>query len=198
MESVRERVPGHTVAANLRALALGQEAFSASGLKRLFNILLLKEERKVALIKSFRALRPVPESGPPGGCSSLRCGECGEEARVLVRDNPFSFLHVRQSRRSTWILLWTLTTGQVYARGRWQFTAGWCRKVCSGRMRKIVFTSTGWIKDGGAQTGLVACCSIDDYLQGTIKKHEHTRADKETGPFSDMWMPAMPRLVPFF
>jgi len=32
---------------------------------------------------------------------------------------------------------------------------------------------------GRAQTGLVVCVSIDDYLKGKIKKHENTRADKE-------------------
>lgn len=30
-----------------------------------------------------------------------------------------------------------------------------------------------------AQTGIVACASIDDYLHSVIKKHENTRADKE-------------------
>ena len=29
------------------------------------------------------------------------------------------------------------------------------------------------------QTGIVACASIDDYLNGVIKKHENTRAEKE-------------------
>lgn len=33
--------------------------------------------------------------------------------------------------------------------------------------------------DGRTQTGLVACCSIDDYANNVIKKHENTRADKE-------------------
>ena len=33
--------------------------------------------------------------------------------------------------------------------------------------------------DGRAQTGLVACSSIDVYANGVIKKHENTRADKE-------------------
>ena len=33
--------------------------------------------------------------------------------------------------------------------------------------------------DGRAQSGLVACSSIDDYLDGTIKKHEKTREEKE-------------------
>lgn len=33
--------------------------------------------------------------------------------------------------------------------------------------------------NGRAQTGIVACASIDDYMNNTIKKHEKTRADKE-------------------
>lgn len=33
--------------------------------------------------------------------------------------------------------------------------------------------------DGRSQTGIVACSSIDDYLENRIKKHEKTRADKE-------------------
>lgn len=35
------------------------------------------------------------------------------------------------------------------------------------------------IMDGRAQTGIVACASIDDYENGVIKKHENTRAEKE-------------------
>lgn len=35
------------------------------------------------------------------------------------------------------------------------------------------------IMDGRSQTGIVACASIDDYINNVIKKHENTRADKE-------------------
>ena len=33
--------------------------------------------------------------------------------------------------------------------------------------------------DGRAQTGIVACASVDDYLDNVIKKHENTREEKE-------------------
>ncbi len=33
--------------------------------------------------------------------------------------------------------------------------------------------------EGRSQTGLVACASIDDYLNGVIKRHENTRPEKE-------------------
>lgn len=35
------------------------------------------------------------------------------------------------------------------------------------------------IMQGRSQTGLVACASIDDYVNGVIKKHENTRNEKE-------------------
>ena len=35
------------------------------------------------------------------------------------------------------------------------------------------------IMNGRSQTGIVACASIDDYINDIIKKHELTRADKE-------------------
>lgn len=33
--------------------------------------------------------------------------------------------------------------------------------------------------NGRVQTGIVACASVDDYVNGIIKKHENTRAEKE-------------------
>ena len=33
--------------------------------------------------------------------------------------------------------------------------------------------------EGRRQTGVVVCASVDDYVNGVIKKHENTRADKE-------------------
>lgn len=33
--------------------------------------------------------------------------------------------------------------------------------------------------DGRSQTGIVACCDVDDYVNQIIKKHENTREDKE-------------------
>lgn len=33
--------------------------------------------------------------------------------------------------------------------------------------------------DGRSQTGIVACCAVDDYINGVIRKHENTREDKE-------------------
>ena len=35
------------------------------------------------------------------------------------------------------------------------------------------------IMDGRSQTGIVAVVSVDDYIDGTIKKHENTLAAKD-------------------
>ena len=36
------------------------------------------------------------------------------------------------------------------------------------------------VMDGRSPTGIVACASVDDYVNGVIKKHENTREDKES------------------
>ena len=46
--------------------------------------------------------------------------------------------------------------------------------------------------DGRSQTGLVACASIDDYLNGVIKKHE-IQGQKKSRTVSDTSIPAMHR-----
>ena len=33
--------------------------------------------------------------------------------------------------------------------------------------------------DGRSQVGIVACCAVDDYLDGVVKKHENTLEKKE-------------------
>ena len=51
------------------------------------------------------------------------------------------------------------------------------------------------IMEGRSQTGIVACSSIDDYVNGVIKKHENT-GRKRNWTESATWIPQMPRLVP--
>jgi len=35
------------------------------------------------------------------------------------------------------------------------------------------------ILDGRSQTGVTCCYHVDEYLNNDIRKHEHTREDKE-------------------
>ncbi len=56
---------------------------------------------------------------------------------------------------------------------RWQKN-GWL--VQENKPRYYIYAQT---MDGRTQYGIVGCASVDDYLNGIIKKHELTRPDKE-------------------
>ncbi|HUX54076.1 MAG TPA: DUF1015 family protein [Williamwhitmania sp.] len=67
---------------------------------------------------------------------------------------------------------------EVYAKAvenfkKWQ-DKGWL--VQDAKEQYYVYAQT---MDGRTQYGLVACCSVEDYMTGKIKKHELTRKDKE-------------------
>jgi len=127
-------------------------------------------------VKPFRALRPAPGyaeqiAAPPYDVMN------SEEARVMVKDKPLSFLHVDKAEidldRSI-----NIYDDAVYEKARANFIA----LRSSGKMLKdetacyYIYQLT---MDGRVQTGIVACPSVDDYLNDKIKKHELTRADKE-------------------
>ncbi len=56
---------------------------------------------------------------------------------------------------------------------KWQ-EKGWLKQ--DGKEMYYIYAQT---MEGRTQYGLVACAHMDDYLNGTIKKHELTRKDKE-------------------
>ncbi len=67
---------------------------------------------------------------------------------------------------------------EVYAKAvenfkKWQ-DKGWL--VQDTKEQYYVYAQT---MEGRTQYGLVACCNVDDYMTGKIKKHELTRKDKE-------------------
>lgn len=130
----------------------------------------------MALIKPFRALRPGTESvskvaAPPYDVMNV------EEARTMAGNNSCSFLHVSRPEID---LAPDIDPHHesVYVQGQINLA----RFVADGILvqdatdRYYVYRQ----KMGDVvQTGLVACASVDDYQGGVIKKHEHTRADKE-------------------
>jgi uncharacterized protein (DUF1015 family) len=130
----------------------------------------------MARVKAFRALRPKTEFAdkiadlPYDVMSS-------DEARVMVRDRPLSFLHVDKAEIDLDPSI-GIYDDAVYEKAKSNFL----QLRASGKMQKdesefyYIYQLT---MDGRAQTGIVACPSVDDYLNNTIKKHELTRADKE-------------------
>jgi uncharacterized protein (DUF1015 family) len=130
----------------------------------------------MAVVKPFRGLRPKPEfatrvASPPYDVLS------SDEARAMAKDNPLSFLHVVKPE----IDLDPST--HIYDEGVYLKGAENLRKLIKdGIMVQdaepcyYVYTQ----KMGGhTQTGLVASASVEDYIRDIIKKHEHTRPDKE-------------------
>lgn len=130
----------------------------------------------MAIVRPFRAFRPQPELVDRVAALPYDVMN-SQEAGVMAAGNPYSFLHVDKSEidlppgtglyddivyRTAAANLDRMISEGVYLQEA---------KPCMYVYRQIM--------NGRAQTGVVACSSIDDYLQGVVKKHELTRPDKE-------------------
>jgi len=129
----------------------------------------------VVLIKPFQALHPVS-----GNAKEIACfpyDVTGEsEAREFVLENPTSFLRVTrpevefpESR--------SISSDEVLLAGKRNLE----ELVASGSLVREAEPSIYVYRletAGHSQTGVVACCSLDEYERGLIKKHERTRPDK--------------------
>jgi uncharacterized protein (DUF1015 family) len=130
----------------------------------------------MAIIKPFRALRPPKNlvekvSALPYDVMNV------EEACAMAAGNPNSFLHISRPEidlpaevdphEELVYLQGKLNLGEFITRGILTQDHHDSFYVYRQRLGSI------------SQTGLVVCASVDDYQSGVIKKHEHTRADKE-------------------
>jgi len=128
------------------------------------------------VIKPFKALRPEPElvtkvASPPYDVLN------SEEARQLVKDNPYSFLHVNKAEIDLDSSV-DHYDQRVYEKASENLNILIKERVHLQDEQEKIYIYRQIMK-GRAQTGLVACVSIDDYLKRKIKKHENTREDKE-------------------
>ncbi|WP_034452361.1 DUF1015 domain-containing protein [Butyrivibrio sp. AE2032] len=130
----------------------------------------------MADIKPFKAFRPVADK--VSKIAALPYDVYNrQEAREVVEKNPDSFLAI--DRPETFFEPdHDMYAPEVYDKAKEQL---W------GRIEKGDFVqdeaNSYYIyeltMDGRSQTGIVAVASIDDYLNGVIKKHENTREEKE-------------------
>ncbi len=130
----------------------------------------------MAVFRPFKAVRPVPEFAAKVAALPYDVMN-SEEAAEMVKGNPYSFLHVDKAEID-------LPEGtdhyseQVYLKAKENMeklvSDGVCKQDEENR-----FYIYRQVMNGRAQTGLVGCVSIDDYINNVIKKHELTRADKE-------------------
>jgi uncharacterized protein (DUF1015 family) len=130
----------------------------------------------VAVIQPFRALRPPADkvalvASPPYDVVSTA------EARSLAADNPLSFLHVSRPEID-------LPEGtDIYSDAVYRKAADNFEKLIRDCPLEEEETPSIYlyrlIMDGHEQTGVVACCAVDEYDNNKIRKHERTRPDKE-------------------
>ncbi len=130
----------------------------------------------MAIIRPFQAIRPRKDLADKVAALPYDVMS-SEEAREMVAGNPYSFLRVDKAEieldRSI-----DLYDTRVYEKARDNLN----KMIEDGifiQDDKPCFYVYQQTMAGRSQTGLVACASIDDYLNDVIKKHEYTRADKE-------------------
>lgn len=130
----------------------------------------------MAKIKPFKGLRPPQKIAAELAAKPYDVLN-SEEARAEARNNPYSLLHITKAEID-------LPKGvdehsePVYQKSVDNFKMfqdkGWF--VQDDTDKYYIYAQT---MDGRTQYGLVACAYTGDYWDGTIKKHELTRKEKE-------------------
>jgi len=130
----------------------------------------------MAVVKAFRAIRPTPELADRVAALPYDVMD-SNEAREMVKGNPYSFLHVDKAEVDLDPSI-DLYDMRVYEKAMDNMKDMIKDGVFIQDKQNCLYIYKQ-IMDGRAQIGLVGCTSIDDYINNIIKKHEHTRADKE-------------------
>jgi uncharacterized protein (DUF1015 family) len=130
----------------------------------------------MAVVKPFRGLRP-----PPSIVIDLACLPYDvmntEEAGKMAQGKECSLLHITRSEIDFPADIDTHSE-EVYRKSvenfsKWQKNGWLLQDKAPGY---YIYAQT---MNGRTQYGIVGCASVDDYLNGIIKKHELTRPDKE-------------------
>lgn len=130
----------------------------------------------MALIKPFECVRPNEKDAARVAALPYDVYN-RQEAVCEVKREPLSFLKI--DRAETQFDDSTDTYApEVYAKAKELFEEALADKIFITDTDKTYYIYA-LTMDKRTQTGIVACASIDDYLNNVIKKHENTRADKE-------------------
>jgi len=130
----------------------------------------------VAVIRPFRALRPQVDRAESVASVPYDVVNT-DEARALAHGNPLSFLHV--SRPEIDLPASTdIHSDAVYRKAVENFEKliAECPMEEESEPSLYIYRL---IMGYHTQIGIVACCSVDEYDNSTIRKHERTRRDKE-------------------
>lgn len=130
----------------------------------------------MAIVKPFRGLRPPRALAKDLACLPYDVMNT-DEAAVMAKGKECSLLHITRSEidlpRDT-----DTHSDLVYNKSVENFKA-WQKKGWLVQDKEPAFYIYAQTMKGRTQYGIVGCASVDDYLNGIIKKHELTRPDKE-------------------
>ena len=130
----------------------------------------------MAVFHAFRALRPVKEKA--ADVAALPYDVVNrEEAKKIGDGNPLSFLHVDRPEMDLEPGI-DLYDEQVYEKAKENLVNMEKNGILIQDERPCYYIYE-LVRRGKIQTGIVGCSSIDDYMNGVVKKHELTREDKE-------------------
>jgi uncharacterized protein (DUF1015 family) len=130
----------------------------------------------MAVVKPFRGLRPPAEIAKDLACLPYDVMNT-DEARKMAKGKECSLLHITRSE----IDLPPDTdthSEEVYNKSVENFSK-WQKNGWLIQDETPVFYVYAQTMKGRTQYGIAGCASVDDYLNGIIKKHELTRPDKE-------------------
>ncbi len=129
----------------------------------------------MATIRPFAALRPPKQYVEQVSCLPYDVMN-HSEACAMAAGNASSFLHICRADIDTSEA--AIHDEVTYQKSR-ENLEDFIRKgflVRENAPAYYIYRQMMW---GRVQTGIVGCASVDEYLNGTIKKHELTRKEKE-------------------
>ena len=130
----------------------------------------------MAVVKPFSCVRPDADLASRVAALPYDVYDRAE-AKIEVNREPLSFLAIDRAETQFDDSV-DMYSPQVYNKAKELFEARVADKTFITDQDKTYYIYA-LTMDGRTQTGLVACASIDDYLNNVIKKHENTRAEKE-------------------
>lgn len=130
----------------------------------------------MAIVKPFRGLRPPREIAKDLACLPYDVMSTGEAAE-MAKGRECSLLHITRAEidlpEDT-----DVHSEEVYNKSVNNF-ALWQKKGWLKQDEEDTYYIYAQTMEGRTQYGIVGCASVDDYLNGVIRKHELTRPDKE-------------------
>lgn len=130
----------------------------------------------MAEIRPFRCIRPSKEAASAVAALPYDVYD-RKEAKEIVKKNPLSFLAVDRAETQ-------FEDGKnPYAPEVYEQAARtlkrWQQEGILTEDESPFYYLYELVMEGRAQTGIVACASVDDYSSGVIARHENTREEKE-------------------